>query len=79
MSDQNEDQFIALDDVAEQLKVTKGTLYYYIKTLKIETKKFPLDRRAYMPTADFEKIKGLKARASRSGTSTKEGKQSGAA
>lgn len=60
-----EDQFITLDDVAEQLKVTKGTLYYYIKTLKIETKKFPLDRRAYMPVADFEEIKTLKARASK--------------
>lgn len=78
MSEQ-EEQFITLDDVAEQLKVTKGTLYYYIKTLKIETKKFPLDRRAYMPMADFEKIKELKERASRGSTSAKEGKQTDAA
>lgn len=79
MSDQDEDQFIALDDVAEQLKVTKGTLYYYMKTLKIETKKFPLDRRAYMPIADFEKIKGLKERASRGSKAGKEEKQPDAA
>ena len=79
MSDQNEDQFITLDDVAEQLKVTKGTLYYYIKTLKIETKKFPLDRRAYMPIVDFEKIKSLKERANRGSKAEKAEKQPDAA
>lgn len=55
--------YIALEDAATQLKVTRATLYYYTKTLKLQTKKFPLDRRAYLLVSDFEQIKSLKEQA----------------
>lgn len=59
--------YMSLDDVASQLKVTRATVYYYIKTLKLETKKFPLDRKAYLPVQDFEKIRTLKSQATERG------------
>lgn len=59
-----EQHYISVDDAATRLKVTKATLYYYIKTLKLETHKFPLDRRAYLTSTDFETIKTLKDQAS---------------
>jgi hypothetical protein len=68
MSGQTE-QYIALEDAAEQLKVTRATLYYYIRTLKLETKKFPLDRRAYLLVSDFNQIKALKEQAAERGES----------
>jgi AcrR family transcriptional regulator len=79
-----EQEYIALDEVASQLGVTKGTLHYYIRTLKIETKKFQLDRRAYMLVSDFETIKALKDRANRTDSAVKkrveeEKKEKGAA
>lgn len=66
-----EQEYITLDEVAAQLEVTKATLHYYIRTLKIKTKKFQLDRRAYMLVSDFEVIKALKDRAKRAGGSPK--------
>ncbi|HZU00275.1 MAG TPA: hypothetical protein VFA10_11465 [Ktedonobacteraceae bacterium] len=58
---------ITIDDAADQLKVTRGTLYYYIRTLKLQTVKFPLDRRAYLTMKDFEEIKRLKDEAAERG------------
>lgn len=59
--------YITLDDAAMLLGVKRPTLYYYIKTLKLETKKFQLDRRAYLKQADFEMIKLLKEQAAEKG------------
>jgi len=66
-----EQEYITLDDVAAQLGVTKATLHYYIRTLKIKTKKFQLDRRAYMLVSDFEMIKALKDRAKKASSASK--------
>lgn len=55
--------YTSLEEAATVLKVTKGTLHYYIRTLKLETHKFPLDRRAYLTNEDFEQIKILKEQA----------------
>lgn len=55
--------YVSLEEAATQLKVARGTLYYYIRTLNLEAKKFPLDRKAYLAQADFEKIKTLKEQA----------------
>lgn len=55
--------YISLEDAAKALNVTKGTLHYYIRTLNLETKKFPLDKRAYLIIVDFEQIKLLKEQA----------------
>jgi hypothetical protein len=58
-----EGNYISVDDASEQLGVTRGTLHYYLRTLKISTHKFPLDRHAYLTAEDFETIKNLKAQA----------------
>lgn len=55
--------YITLEDAAIQLEVTRATLYYYLRTLSIPKHKFPLDRRAYMTVADFERIRSLKEEA----------------
>lgn len=55
--------YISLEEAAKALNVTKGTLHYYIRTLKLETHKFPLDRRAYLATVDFEQMKTFKEQA----------------
>ena len=52
-----------VDSAAKALNVTKGTLHYYIRTLGLETHKFPLDRQAYLATVDFERVKTLKDQA----------------
>jgi hypothetical protein len=49
--------YITIDDAAEQLGVARGTLYYYIRHYNLETKKFPLDRKAYLTMTDFMKVK----------------------
>ncbi len=63
-----EEQYITMDDAAKQLGVTRGTMHYYLRTLKLRTHKFPLDRRAYLAMKDFEAIKTFKEQAGKSGT-----------
>jgi hypothetical protein len=58
--DDEQTGYISLDDAGKELGVGRTTLYYYTKILGIETKKFPLDRRAYISRADFERIKEAK-------------------
>ena len=65
---------ITVEDAATQLKVTRGTLYYYVRTLELQTKKFPLDRRAYLLMEDFNKIKTLKEQAAVRGDTSAHGK-----
>jgi hypothetical protein len=50
-------QYIAMDDAAAELGVNRSTMYYYLKPLGIETKKFPLDRHTYIALTDLERIK----------------------
>jgi hypothetical protein len=74
MSEQN---YMAVEDAAAQLGVTRPTLYYYTKKLNIKTEKFPLDKHTYIATTDFERIKMLKEQAAkreaqRKGVSTEE-------
>lgn len=71
MSDE-ERQEISLGDAAKELGVTRATLYYYIHALDIETKKYPLDKKAYMPRADLERIKTLKEQAKQRGGADRE-------
>lgn len=56
--------YISLEEASSQLKVTRPTLYYYIKALELKTEKFPLDRKAYLPIESFETIKKWKEQAS---------------
>jgi hypothetical protein len=62
MSEQN---YIAIEDAAIQLGVTRPTLYYYTKKLNIKTEKFPLDKHTYIAITDFEHIKILKEQAAK--------------
>jgi hypothetical protein len=62
-----EKEYISLEDAAETLNVTKASLYYYIRLLKVERKKFPLDKRVYIKTVDFMEIKKLKDAAAERG------------
>lgn len=56
-------QYITMDEAATKLGVTRATLYYYIRSLKLEKHKFPLDKRVYLSLSDFEQIKTLKDQA----------------
>jgi hypothetical protein len=56
-------QFIDMEDAAGRLGVKRSSLYYYIRTLKLETHKFPLDKHVYLSLADFERVKALKDQA----------------
>ena len=68
----SEDNYIAIEDVANQLNVERATVYYYMRALKIERKKFDLDKRKYILRSDFQRIKDAKdAAASRKGNSQK--------
>jgi predicted DNA-binding transcriptional regulator AlpA len=60
MSDQSERNYIELEEVAEHFGVARGTIYHYMHQLKIERKKFPLDRHAYISLSDFEIMKAAK-------------------
>lgn len=65
-------QYISIDDAAKRLGVARGTLHYYLRKLKIKTKKFDLDRHAYLAQADFETIRKLKDDAAQRSSATNE-------
>jgi hypothetical protein len=64
---QSEREYISLEEAAETLKVTKPSLYYYLRLLNIERKKFPLDKRVYIKMSDFMQIKKLRDEAEQRG------------
>ncbi len=53
-------QYILIEKAAEELGVQRSTMYYYLKQLKIDPKKFPLDRRTYITNANLDDIKAAK-------------------
>jgi predicted HTH domain antitoxin len=55
--------YISLSEAARQLGISTGTLHYYLRRLGIDSKKFDLDKRRYLATGDFERIRALKAAA----------------
>ena len=64
--------FITMDDACTELAVARGTLHYYITRLDLKTHKFPLDRKKYLSTADFETIKEVKGQVGKSGAKSGE-------
>lgn len=64
MTDENV-KWISLQDAAERLKVERPAMYYYIKALKLEKKKFPLDRNVYLKESDVERIETLRREAAK--------------
>lgn len=55
-----EAQYLSVENAGKELGVQRSAMYYYIKQLKIETKKFPLDRKAYISIVDLNRIKAAK-------------------
>jgi hypothetical protein len=55
-----EEKYISMKEAAKQLKVQRPSLYHYVEVLKLEKKRFPLDRQTYLKMSDFEKIKKLR-------------------
>jgi transcriptional antiterminator len=60
LNEPEQDHYISLEHVRQELKVARGTIYYYIRQLHIPMKKFPLDRKAYIALEDLERIKAAK-------------------
>jgi len=56
-------QYIAMEDAATELGVSRSTMYYYLKQLHIITKKFPLDKRTYIERKDLDSIRLAKRQA----------------
>jgi hypothetical protein len=55
--------WISIEKVADGLKVKKPAVWYYIRKMEIPTKKFPLDRKTYIPISSYEGILAAKAAA----------------
>lgn len=53
-------EYMTLDQAAEQVGLKKGSLYYYIRVLSLETKKFPLNKHTFMLKSDVERIRKIK-------------------
>jgi len=53
-------QYLSLKRAGEELGVARGTLYYYIRQLRIPMKKFELDRKVYISVGDLQRIKDAK-------------------
>jgi biotin operon repressor len=62
--EKKEVKYISLAKVGEELGVDRTTVYYYVKRLKLEMYKFPLDRKAYLSIEDVERVKAAKQAAS---------------
>jgi hypothetical protein len=59
MSDE-EQEYVTLDEAAQALGTKKGSLYYYLRGLAIEPRKFPLNRHAYIRKSDVQRIQEAK-------------------
>jgi hypothetical protein len=59
MSDE-EQEYVTLDEAAQALGTKKGSLYYYLRALAIEPRKFPLNRHAYIRKSDVQRIQEAK-------------------
>lgn len=55
-----ERKYIPLKEAAESLGVVRGTIYHYMRTMKIRPKKFPMDRNTYLSRADYERLLAAK-------------------
>ena len=55
--------WISIANVANSLGVKKPAVWYYIRKLEIPTKKFPLDRKTYIPFDRYQSIQEAKAAA----------------
>jgi len=59
----DQERYISLQEAARRLGVERPALHYYIRALKLEKKKFELDKKTYIKVSDFERIKTLRDQA----------------
>jgi excisionase family DNA binding protein len=52
-----EKEFMTLDEAAEYIGVSRATVYNYMNDLKITTRRFGRDKRAYLALADVKTMK----------------------
>lgn len=52
--------FLTVDETAFYLRVSRATVWNYMKDLKIEAYKFPRDRKAYLAREDVKRIQAHK-------------------
>jgi hypothetical protein len=69
---EEEERYISMQDAAALLKVERPALHYYVRRLKLEKKKFELDKKTYIKMSDFERIRTLREEAAKRGEITKE-------
>jgi hypothetical protein len=55
-----EKEYVTLQEAAKQLGIKRASLYYYLDNMKIEKRRFPLNRHAYIKVSDFQRIKDVK-------------------
>lgn len=53
-------EWVSLEDAAKQMGIKRSTIYYYLKDLGMEGRKFGRDRKRYISVADVEKLKDYK-------------------
>jgi hypothetical protein len=53
-------EYLTLQEAAALLGIKRGSLYYYLGNMKIERRRFPLNRHSYITQADFQRIKQVK-------------------
>lgn len=64
----SEQRYISIDAAVKELGISKGTFHYYLRKLKLNTMRFPLDKRAYLTLEDYQQIKTLKDQAKQRGS-----------
>lgn len=53
-------EWLSLEEAAGQMGIKRSTIYYYLKDLDIEARRFGRDRKRYISRADVEKLKDYK-------------------
>lgn len=53
-------EYMTLAEAAGELGIKRASIYYYIKEMQIETKRYPHNKFAYIARQDVERIKAVK-------------------
>ena len=57
---ENEQEYITLNEAAQELGIKRASIYYYLKALNIEPQRYKFHRQSFITRADFERIKVIK-------------------
>jgi hypothetical protein len=60
--EQTKDEFLSIDDAATEIGWNRVTIFQWIKTLEMETKKFLRNRKTYISRVNVDRIKQIKAK-----------------